>query len=1136
MVNGTFDVRAMLVELDRRGVQLFLDSERLKSRAAPGALDAGAASLIRANKDAIIAYLQNLERRRDHWDIVSADRSRPLAASPTQQRLWLVNRVDGDSAAYVIPFKLRLTGPLDLASFRTALDGIVERHEALRTVLRDSDQGPVQVVLAAHPLDIGVHDLRSLAPTARAQALAQHDEENARTPFYLATDQMLRMRLLRTADEDYLALGAMHHVAADGLSLDLFFDEFCTRFEAARAGRAATIEPLLVQYADFAAWQLARRREPTHQDSLQWWKRELEDMPRIHDLPLDRPRPAVKRHDALQVVEPLGETATRRLRELARRLDATPFIVLEGVLSLVVAKWSRSTDIVIGTPVSGRQHPATAGMIGFFANTIVLRTQVDWQLTGAQWLQRHRDRCLEAYAHQDTQLDELVEALQPPRSTSHTPLFQLLFSMVPLKREVRSCGGLRIEAMDNESPDISFDLNLIALELEHDISLRWSADSHLFERATIERMSRAFVTMLAQLSDDADRRLDELDLLAPADRALLADWNTTRRPYPRAARVHELFQAQAARTPRRLALVCGERRWTYAELDARADALAHRLVDAGVRAGDVVPVVMPAGIAVPLAFLAAMKAGAAVAPLDIAWPPERLERAIDALGASLVLVPETAGGAAAVTLGAAHRRFEVTLEPSADGDATRRCVVPPAAGAPAPIYVVHTSGSTGQPKGALNAHQGVVNRLSFMSDYFGAGADEVVLQTTHHCFDSAVWQFFWPLMKGGTSVVPESADGADLGEILRLLETHRVTVTDFSPALLGLLADHLLEIPSTERPPLRLTHLIVGGEEMTPSIAKRSARALPGVRLHNFYGASEASIGSVCYELPVVIDGMVPIGKPISNVVVAVVDPTLQPLPIGAAGEILMGGDCVGLGYVGQPEATSRAFVELATPLFGCSRFYRTGDLGRYRADGQLDFLGRIDSQVKIRGYRIELSEIQAALEAQLGVAQAHAQVVGDGHDKRIVAYLVPVMWPQDDVAVAAFVEAARAGSARRLPAYMMPAAIVSVERMPLTGSGKIDRRRLPEVAAQDVAWAPPETPQQEALAQIWRELFGIERVGLHDDFFRLGGHSLKATQLVARISRTLGLDLPLRTLFDRPRLADIDAWCTQARAPRNAA
>lgn len=1122
------DIRELLTELQQRGIRLTLDGDSLRSRSAPGAIDADIAARLRACKHGIIEYLRahGSDGGSQERGPVPVPRDQPLPLSSTQRGLWFIDQLGG-SAQYILacaPILLREA--VDRVALQGALDTIVARHESLRTVFVNVDGEPRQRILEPRALAIVEHDLSAVAEQDQPAAIDRLDREHALRPFDLERDLMLRVALLRLAEQRWVVLVAMHHIASDGWSIGVFQREFAKLYHAASRGRHDALPPLPLQYADYASWQAARLSEPGARERLQHCCRRLQGAAPVHSLPLDHPRPQKRSGvEAGLLVQCVDPALADRLKQRARAADATLFMVLHAALCLVFARWGRTDDVVVGMPVSGRAQQALAPLIGFFANTLALRVEVDPALELDAFLRHVRERCLEAYEHQDVPFDSIVEALNPERNMGYTSVVQLMFSLLQIDDSMLS-ESLNIELLPARQARLMFDLDVMAVEDAQGLSLRWTYDRALFAEATVRGIMETMTLALAQLADAGagTTRIADLDMLGDAGRARLRAWNATARDYPRETCLHALIEAQAARDPQRIALVCADRALRYAEVNGKANALARELIALGVGPGDIVSVIMRPGIEVPLSFLAVMKTGAAFAPLDIDWPMQRLDMALQNLGdAPILITAPLRTGRRTHVVDPDRLGLEANLELPQSADS--------------PIYAVHTSGSTGTPKAALNSHRGIVNRLCFMSRYFGDADDEVVLQTTDHCFDSAIWQFFWPMTKGGVSVLPQLGDGFDLGQIAATLGEHRVTLTDFSPALLSVFLEHVAETGSVY-PHLR--ELIVGGEEMTPTLAARCARTLPGVRIHNFYGPSEASIGAICHALVGTPDGAVPIGKPIDNVVVALVDQALRPVPIGTPGEILLGGDCVGIGYVGDPETTARNFVAPDPPLPGSARFYRTGDLGRYREDGRIEFLGRMDSQVKIRGFRVDLGEVVIALEAQPHVRQACVRVDGEGVGKRLLAWLV--LDRGADTSDARIVEAIRTGLAERLPGHMLPSSLLVVERMPMTPGGKIDARALPTHAerSEDVGYVAPCTPEEIALARIWSALFDVaadDPVGVDDDFFERGGHSLLATQLAARVRSGLRVELPLQVLFAHSRLRDLAQWCaTQPRLDADAA
>lgn len=848
---------------------------------------------------------------------------------------------------------------------------------------------------------------------------------------------------------------------------------------------AETASLIRSRKAEFIAF--LQRGEPAdgYVDAAAFWRVQLDCAPAAHALPLDRPRPRARSAQRTLFEQRLEPLQLAQLHALAARFDTDPGCILRSALAITVAYWSRSDDVIVGIGRDSGRGPLP----------LRVAVQPDAQLT--QILEQCAARSRAAILHGALTLDELADLVLIEASNACAPLCQIVLW----------------EGDDPSAQDFApFDICVVAAVEGDTLALRWHIDAALFDDATMAGMMESCLQVLRQLASDPDVVTASLHLASADDLRRQQAWNATAVPYADRVCLHTLVEQQAASTPERIALVCGDVALTYSQVNGKANALVAQLIALGVIPGDIVAVVMQPGLEVPIAFLAAMKAGAAFAPIDCNWPLARMQAVLQQLGASVVLLN---GGLESPL--SSLRPHTVHYERLGTGPDPGLALT-----SEAPIYVMHTSGSTGLPKGALNCHRGIVNRLCFMSRYFGDGADEVVLQTTHHCFDSAIWQFFWPMIKGGCCVLPGFSNSFELAEIVRLMTAHRVTLSDFSPALLSVFADHLAVAPALQEQ-LRLRHLVVGGEEFTPAIARKCANVLPQVGLHNFYGVSEASIGCIHYRIPATQHGSVPIGRPIDNVVVMLADPQLRPVPVGAAGEILLGGDCVGIGYVGLPEKTRSVFVELSEPLFGCRRWYRTGDLGRYRQDGELEFLGRIDAQVKLRGFRIELGEVRAALEQLAAVRMAHVQVNGEQERRQLVAYLVP--HPGSDAGELAAV--ARRTLAQVLPDYMLPAAYHVIDDLPLSPSGKVNRRALAELTpapAPTRAVRGPLNGIERELAQIWAGVLQVpeESLSVTDSFFEIGGHSLLCIAVQAGIRKRLGREVAIADLFLYPTIGHL--------------
>ncbi|HEX2187467.1 MAG TPA: amino acid adenylation domain-containing protein [Longimicrobiaceae bacterium] len=1035
----------------------------------------------------------------------------PLPLSFAQQRLWFIDRLQPGTAAYNVPAALRLRGRLEVPALRAALDALVRRHESLRTRFPTVDGEPVQQVEPPAPVPLPVVGLDGLPRDRREAAVLRLAEEEALRPFDLARGPLMRATLLRLDAEDHAALFTLHHAVSDGWSVDVLTREVSVLYGASTRGEEPRLPPLPVQYADYAAWQRQWLTGEVLDAQLRWWRDRLAGAPPVLELPTDAPRRPAEAAPAADAPFALPPEATRRLREAARREGATPFMALLAAWQLLLARWSGQDDVSVGTPIAGRGRTELEPLIGFFLNTLVLRVEVDGGRGYRELLARVRETTLGAFAHQDLPFERLVEELQPERSLTHTPLFQVMFTLENVERHAAlELGGLRMEPLPTGGGVSQFDLNFVLQEDADRIGggLRYRSD--LFEAATAERMLRHFRLLLDAVLEDPERAVAAIPLLAGGERRqVVEEWNDTARPYPPAT-LHGLVERQVERTPDAIAVVHEGGSLTYRELDARAEALAGLLRDRGVGPETRVGVCMERGPGLVAALLAVLKAGGAYVPLDPGYPAGRLAHML-ADSAVPLLLAEEATAERLPRFGGEVVLVDGTPSPpgplSPQGGEGENCSGPDTL-----AYVIYTSGSTGQPKGAMNTHGAIVNRLLWMQDEYGLGPDDAVLQKTPFSFDVSVWELFWPLLAGARLVLARPEGHRDPAYLSELIGRERVTTLHFVPPMLAAFLD--------AGDPARcgsVRRVVCSGEALPFELQERFFARLPGAELHNLYGPTEAAVDVTYWACAP--GRPVPIGAPVANTRVYVLDRRLEPVPPGVPGELHVGGAQVGRGYLGRPEATAEKFVP--DPLSGepGARMYRTGDRARWRSDGQVEFLGRLDQQVKVRGFRIEPGEVEAALEShpavRAAVVLAREDVPGD---RRLVAYFTAEGEAPDTAGL-------RAHLAARLPEYMVPSAWVALEAFPLTPNGKLDRRALPAPeAGSGREYVAPRTDTERALAEAWAETLRVERVGVHDHFFEMGGHSLSATRLVSRVREALGVEIPLRAVFETPTLAGLAA------------
>jgi amino acid adenylation domain-containing protein/non-ribosomal peptide synthase protein (TIGR01720 family) len=1041
--------------------------------------------------------------------VAPVERDAPLPLSFGQERLWFLDRLNPGTAAYNHPFALRLTGALDAEALERALGEVVRRHEVLRTTFQERDGAPVQVVTPFAGFALPVDDLSPLPRDERQAEALRRAAAEAALPFDLAAGPLFHGRLLRLDAREHLLLLSMHHAVVDGWSMGVFFRELSAIYAAFREQREHGLREPAVQYADYAAWQRHPRQAEVLDRQLAYWKERLAGAPALLELPTDFPRPAVQAHRGAREPVELSSALLDRLQALARAEGATLYMVLLAAFQVLLGRYGGSDDVVVGSPIAGRTRREVEELIGFFVNVLVLRTDLSGAPSFREVLRRVRQTTLAAYEHQELPFERLVGELQPERSLSHSPVFQVMFILQNVDRSGGTLPGVRMEVLRQELQTTKFDLTLALASDARGLWGEMEYSRELFRPETVRRMVGHLERVLEQVAADPDRPVAAVALLDPAERARVVEgWNRTGHPVPAGRTLHGLFEDQARRTPNAPALVFEERALTYRELDEWANRLARRLSRAGAAPGARVGIGMERGMEMVVSILAVLKAGCAYVPLEPTYPAGRLEHMLGDAGISALLVQERTRTAFPADLSIPALAVDGEAERAAlaaeSGDETGLAVDPAM-----PAYVLYTSGSTGRPKGVVNAHAGVVNRLAWMQAEYGLGVDDVVLQKTPFSFDVSVWEFLWPLQQGATLVVARPDGHRDPHYLEEVIEARGVTTLHFVPSML----QQFVEAADPARC-RSLRRVICSGEALQPALADRfHARFAPPVTLHNLYGPTEAAVDVSHWPCARDGEGVVPIGRPVWNTRLYVLDTAGGPAPQGVAGELHIGGVQVAQGYLGRPGLTAERFVPDPFAAVPGARLYRTGDRARWRDDGALEYLGRLDEQVKIRGVRIELGEVEAVLRAHPAVAECAVAAPEDASgERRIVAW----------VAGTAGEDELRAHLRGTLPDYMVPAVFVPIPRLPLSPNGKLDRKALPapDAAQAGGRYVAPRTPLEELLAGIWAEVLRRERVGAADSFFDLGGHSLLATRAVARIRQVLGVELPLRALFEGPSVA----------------
>ena len=1041
----------------------------------------------------------------------------PVSTAPlsfAQQRLWFLDQLQPGRPLYNVPCRAWLHGPLDVAALHSALAGVVARHESLRTTFPATSGQPIQAIAPEIACDLPLIDLTSVPPDRREAEVRRLATEQARQPFDLARGPLLRARLLRLADDEHALVLMLHHIVADGWSVGVLFRELGTLYEAFSQGRPSPLTDLPIQYADYAVTQREWLQGAVLERELDYWRSRFQPLPAPLRLPADRWRPPSPSHAGARVHFRLSPPLRDRLEEVSRAHGATLFMTLLAGFKVLLAQCSGQDDIVVGTPIAGRTRAETEGLIGCFVNTLALRTDLSGDPTFLEVLARVRETALGAYAHQELPFERLVEELHPERDTSQAPLFNVMFVLQNVPRTERRLHGLTMRHIELDKGTSKFDLSLGLAEKAGGLRGVLSYSTDLFDRRTIDRLVSQYQTLLAAVAAAPDRRLSELSPVSAADRRMmLHDWNDSRRDWVEPdACLHTLVARQAAMTPEAVAVVEGAGQLTYAELDRRAERLARRLREMGVAPDVRVAVCLERSSHLVVALLGVLRAGGAYVPLDPAYPPERLEFMLRDSGALLLLTqqrlrPELPAGDWQVVC--ADAEIEPFPGASVELEANR-------VRADNLAYVMYTSGSTGRPKGVMVSHRAVLNHLRWRQTYFPLSPEDRGLHKSSLSFDDSVWEIFEPLLAGARLILARPGGQSDAAYLVQLIAEQQVTTACFVPTLLRA----FLEEPDLDRC-TSLRRVTTGGEALSLELEERFFARFGTASLHNGYGPTETTISATFWTCQRGDDRRsVPIGGPIANTRVYVLDRHLRPVPVGAPGELYIAGDSLARGYLDRPGLTAERFLPDPFVDGVGARMYRSGDRARWRSDGTLEFLGRVDHQVKIRGFRVEPGEVAATLAAHPGVTDGVVIAGEDGQGSpRLIAYLVPAAGTAPPE-----VEDLRAFLRARLPEPMIPSAFVSLGALPLTPNGKLDTRALPAPppASPEVEHVPPSSAIEQTIADIWTALLKVERIGVHDNFFALGGHSLLAAQLVARLRTSFGLELPLRALFETPTIAGL--------------
>lgn len=1043
-----------------------------------------------------------------------AVRPESIPLSFAQERVWFLQQLEPGNPFYNVPMALRLRGPLDVALAEQSLGEILQRHESLRTTFPDVSGKPQQVIAVSSEWSLRFVDLLHLAEGRRQEEWRRIEQETLALPFDLAQGPLMRGVLARFGPEDHLLLLCVHHIIMDGWSAGVLMREWCALYQAGCAGTRASLNALPLQPADIALWERRRMGEASYQQDMAYWTQQLAGAPPQLDLPLDRPKPARRKYRGATYTRVLPRDLIAALQATSVEQGVTRFMIVLTALFSLLSRYTGQTDIVVGSTAANRRRVEAEPLIGMFVNILALRVDLTGDPVLSALLQQVRKLTLEAYDHQSASFSHIVEALHLGREGGQTPLIQVMVAWEPPIEIPEQLGEMTCTRQDVEGGTALFDITFFLREHDEGVQLTAEYDTELFDEETVVRLVRHLEAIIAGIIANPDMRVSALPLLTgPEQRQLVEEWNRTEQAYPSDQCAHQLIEIQARRSPDETAICCGERRLTYHELTERADYVAGQLRDLSLQPGQLVGLCIERSVNMVVGMLGIWKAGGAYVPLDPTWPEQRRSFMLQDANVTMVVTERVLSSELEN-----YRGATVWLDDVAEDSVPAGCRVQSVAVTPEhPAYVIYTSGSTGRPKGVEMSHRCLANLAAWQRARSSSRCAQRTMQFASMSFDVSVQEILSTLCSGGTLFIATDDVRTSSSALLEFLTGHQIERAFLPPIAMHHLVAAAL---SEDRPIPHLKEIICAGEPLVVSPAvEQFFRLCPDCVLENQYGPTESHVVTAWTVATPPSPGPVPIGRPIANARVYLLDQQMQLVPVGAVGEIYIGGPCLARGYLHRPDLTAERFP--ADPFAPGERLYRTGDLARFRPDGVIEFIGRRDHQVKLRGYRIELGEIEQVLSACPEVEQAVVSLREDvGAQPRLVAYLKRRSGESSSgVQMKAFL-------AERLPGYMVPSSFIWMEQLPLTGSGKIDRQALPAPEEMHQPERPaggaPRSPVEESLAEMWKAVLKVRSIGIHDQFFELGGHSLLATQVASRIREMFGVNLPLRLLLEKTTIAEL--------------
>ncbi len=1059
---------------------------------------------------------QPIARREDHS---------PCILSSAQQRLWFLDQLEPGNHSYHIFRAIKLSGPLNIQALQNALDTIVERHESLRTTIRSEDGVPKQVISRSFSVEVPIIDLSVYPKAEQNEEVERLLYSGVQKPFNLSSDMMLRATLLRLDEEEHILLLVTHHIATDGWSMEILSRELSVLYTAFSLDKPSPLPDLPIQYADFAIWQREWLQGRELEEKLSYWKQQLDGAPSILELPTDRPRPPIRTYQGAKQALAFSHSLKKDLKELSQRSGTTLFMTLLSAFATLLFRYSGQEDLVIGSPIANRNRRELEDLIGVFFNTLALRIDLSGNPTFLELLDRVRQVTMDAYDRQDIPFEKLIEELQVQRDLSRNPLVQILFALQNVPTSTVKLGELTLSPFDFDSGIARLDLEIFLWEDEENICGSILYDTDLFDAETITRLIGHFQTLLEAVVLNPQQHISELPLLTEHEQQqLLVKWNSTQAEFNRKMLLHQMFERIAERIPNAIAVVCGDQRLTYQELNSRANQLAHYLQTLGVTAGVLVGICVERSVEMIVGLLGILKAGGAYVPFDPTYPQQRLAFMLSDSNVPVLLTQRRL-----LSLLPGEERQVVCLDTDWEIISQRSTKnLSNATFADSLAYVIYTSGSTGRPKGVQIQHKSIINLLEAIRPLFHFDERDIWTVFHSYAFDFSVWEIWGALTAGSRLVIVPAKITQSPREFYELLCSEKVTVLHQTPSAI----QSLTAIKRTEiNMPLYLRLIVCGGEALSSHFVPKLLEW--DIPIWNFYGPTEATVWTTITKVTSddTAKAFIPIGHPIANTQTYILDRYLHPVPVCIPGELHISGIGLARGYFNRPELTAEKFIP--NPFVkdqSGARLYKTGDLVRYLPNGDIEFLGRIDHQVKIRGFRIELGEVEAVLRQHSIVQQAVAIVREDQPgDKRLVAYVVS----RRDAAPS--MNELRDFLQQRLPEYMVPSVFMFLEQLPLTPNNKIDRRELPVPTISrtelESSFVPPHTHTESVIAEIWQELLNVDKISVYDNFFDLGGHSLLVMQVIAELEKKLKVRLNPGD-FIYQTLGQVASTCEEAPQP----